>query len=41
MQAFPCDAESLKFYVLDNLITLYVDHFDRSQYFFDLSVQQK
>jgi hypothetical protein len=41
MQAFPFDAESLKFYVLDNLITLYVDRFDRSRYFFDLTVQQK
>jgi hypothetical protein len=38
MQAFPFSADSLKFYVLDNLITLYVDPFDRSRYFFDLKM---
>lgn len=36
-QAFPCGAESLKFYVLNNSVTLYVDRFDRSRYFFDLN----
>jgi hypothetical protein len=37
-QAFPCGAESLKFYVLNNSVTLYVDAFDRSRYFFDLKI---
>jgi hypothetical protein len=29
IQAFPFSADTLKFYVLNNNITLYVDHFDR------------
>jgi len=36
IQAFPCSAETLRVYVLQNLVSLYVDRFDRSHYFFDL-----
>ena len=35
-QAFPFDKTTLQFYVLNNNITLYVDRFDRKQYFFEL-----
>ncbi len=38
IQAFPCGAEFLKINVIRNLVTLYVDRSDRSQYFFDLKV---
>ncbi len=38
IQAFPFSADALKFYVLNNNITLYVDRFDRSRYFFDLKI---
>lgn len=37
-QAFPCSAEALKVYVLQNAISLYVDPFNKSHYFFDLKV---
>jgi len=35
-QVFPVGGDALKFYVLNGNITLYVDPFDRSNYFFDL-----
>ena len=35
-QAFPVGGDALKFYVLNGNITLYVDPFDRNNYFFDL-----
>ena len=35
-QAFPVGGDALKFYVLNGNVTLYVDPFDRSNYFFDL-----
>ena len=34
--AFPFDQTTLKFYVLNNKITLYADRFDRGKYLFDL-----
>ncbi len=37
-QAFPFSSEALKFYVLKNNITLYVDRNDRTKYFFDLKI---
>jgi len=36
MQAFPVVSDALKFYVLNGDVTLYVDPFNRSRYFFDL-----
>ena len=35
-QAFPLHSDALKFYMLNNNVTLYVDRFDRTKYFFDL-----
>jgi len=37
-QPFPCSRDALKFYVLNNNITLYVNSFDRTNYFFDLNI---
>ena len=37
-QPFPCGRDALKFYVMNNNITLYVNPFDRSDYFFDLKI---
>ena len=34
--SFPFDIITLKFYVLNHKIVLYVNRFDRSKYFFDL-----
>ena len=36
MESFPFDQTTLKFYVLNHKIVLYLDRFDRSKYFFDL-----
>lgn len=36
IESFPFDSTTLKFYVLNHKITLYVDRFDRSKYFFNL-----
>jgi hypothetical protein len=35
-QSFPFDQTTLKFYVLNHNITLYVDRYDREKYLFDL-----
>ena len=35
-QAFPVGSDALKFYVLNGDVTLYIDPFDRTRYFFDL-----
>ena len=35
-QSFPFDPTTLRFYVLNQNISLYVDRFDRKKYFFDL-----
>lgn len=37
-QAFPFDQVTLKFYVLNNTISLYIDRFDRAKYLFDLKI---
>lgn len=36
IESFPFDSTTLKFYVLNHKIILYVDRFDRNKYFFDL-----
>ena len=38
-QSFPFDPTTLRFYVLNQNISLYVDWFDRTKYFFDLKRQ--
>jgi hypothetical protein len=35
-QSFPFDQITLKFYVLNHKVTLYIDRFDRRKYFFNL-----
>ena len=35
-QSFPVDQTTLKFYVLNNSIVLYIDRFNREKYLFDL-----
>ena len=35
-QVFPFDKTTLKFYVLNGHVVIYVDRFDRSQYFFEI-----